>query len=106
MGVGEIYKSRYDLYEYKVSSIKDILPIINHFDNYPLITNKSADYKLFKKAFNIIINKKHLTKEGLAILVSIKASINLGITPLLKKAYSDVIPVVRDNVLDREIPNP
>lgn len=106
MGVGEIYKSRSDLYEFKVSSIKDTSVIINHFDNYPLITQKFADYQLFKQAYDVIINKNHLTKEGLAKLVSLKASMNLGITPLLKKAYPNVIPAIRDNFFDQEIPNP
>ena len=105
LGVGKIYKSRPDLYELQVSSIKDISAIINHFDNYPLITQKFADYKLFKQAFNIIINKEHLTKEGLAKLISIKASMNLGITPLLKKAYPNIIPIARD-VVNQEIPDP
>lgn len=36
--VGKIYKSRPELYELQVSSIKDIKLIIEFFDKYPLIT--------------------------------------------------------------------
>ena len=105
LGVGKIYKSRPDLYELQVSSVKDISAIINHFDKYPLITQKFSDYKLFKQAYNLIINKEHLTKEGLSKLVAIKASMNLGLSPLLKEAYPNIKPINRENVI-KEIPNP
>jgi hypothetical protein len=64
--------------------------IIDHFDKYPLITKKLADYNLFKSAYSIIINKEHLTKEGLYKLVSIKGSLNLGLSSELKSAFPDV----------------
>jgi hypothetical protein len=64
--------------------------IINYFDNYPLITQKFADYILFKQAFNLIINKEHLTIKGLKNLVAIKGSINLGLSPELKYAFPDI----------------
>ena len=106
LGVGEIYKSRSDLYEFKVSSIKDTSAIINHFDNYPLITQKFADYQLFKQAYDVIINKNHLTKEGLAKLVSLKASMNLGISDELKASFPKITPVARPLVLNQEIKDP
>ena len=105
LGVGKISKSRPDLYELQVSSVKDISAIIKHFDKYPLITQKFSDYKLFKQAYNLIINKEHLTKEGLSKLVAIKASMNLGLSPLLKEAYPNIKPINRENVI-KEIPNP
>lgn len=46
--------------------------IIDHFDKFPLLTQKVKDYRLFKKAYSIIINKEHLTKEGLDKLIAIK----------------------------------
>ncbi|OTA47418.1 hypothetical protein K449DRAFT_299271, partial [Hypoxylon sp. EC38] len=63
--VGKIYKSRPDIYELQVSSIKDIKLIIEFFDQYPLITQKYGDYVLFKKAYELINNKEHLTLNGL-----------------------------------------
>jgi len=48
--------------------------IIDFFDRYPLITQKLADYLLFKQAFELIRNKEHLTIEGLNKLIAIKAS--------------------------------
>ena len=43
--------------QYRVESLAGLYIIINHFDKYPLITKKQADYKLFKLALNLIKNK-------------------------------------------------
>lgn len=51
-GVGNITKQGKDSIQYRVSSLKDLAVIIDHFDNYPLITQKRADYELLKQAFN------------------------------------------------------
>ena len=32
--------------QYRVESLKDLTIIINHFNKYPLITKKQADYTL------------------------------------------------------------
>lgn len=45
-------------------SIKELEVIFNHFDRYPLITQKWSDYQLFRQAFNLVKNKNHLTEEG------------------------------------------
>ena len=96
MGVGNIYSSetRSSL-AYKVTSIKDLVSVINHFDKYPLITNKQADYLLFKKVVGMIQLKEHLTLDGLKKIVAIKASINRGLSDELKAAFPHVIPVKR-----------
>jgi LAGLIDADG endonuclease len=80
--------------------------IVEQFDKYPLITQKLADYKLFKEAYMFILNKEHMTLEGLKKLVSIKALVNKGLTEQLKEAFSDVVPVTRKNIINSEIPNP
>lgn len=64
--------------------------VINHFDKFPLKTNKLKDYISFKKAYYIIKNKEHLTKQGLDKLVSIKSSMNLGLSPELKLAFPNI----------------
>lgn len=75
---------------FRVESIKDLAKVINHFDNYPLMTKKNADYELFKKAYYILLNKEHLIKEGLEKFVGIKASINKGLSDSLKAAFPNV----------------
>ena len=76
-GIGHI-SIKSNSVQYQVTAQKDLQVIIQHFDKYPLISQKFADYMLFKQAFNLILNKSHLTPEGLKILVAIKASINKG----------------------------
>ena len=79
-GVSKIYRHSSRAIQLKVQSVKDFRVIINHFDKYPLITQKLKDYLLFKKAFYLISQKEHLTKEGLRKIVVIKASMNQGLT--------------------------
>jgi len=47
--------------------------IIDHFEKFPLITNKLKDYKLFKLAYILFLKKEQLTIEGIKKLVSIKS---------------------------------
>ena len=67
---GNIRKHGKDSIQYRVSSIKDLKVIIDHFDKYPLITQKLADYLLFKQFVEILSRKEHLTKEGLQQIVN------------------------------------
>jgi hypothetical protein len=80
--------------------------VLDHFDKYPLITQKRADYELFVQAFNLIQNKEHLTEEGLRKIVAIKASLNLGLSEELKAAFPKILPVTRPSVLDYNIQDP
>jgi len=50
-GVGSIVKLGSRAFIFRVESVKDLKVIINHFEKYPLITQKRADYELFKQAF-------------------------------------------------------
>jgi hypothetical protein len=72
---------------YTIRSNKDLAVIINHFDLYPLITQKHDYYLLFKQAFELIKNKKHLVDDDILNLVNIKASMNLGLSEELKIAF-------------------
>jgi hypothetical protein len=91
-GVGNIYTLADGSIQYQVSSVKELGVIIDHFDKYPLLTIKQEDYLLFKEAFNLIKNKEHLTVEGLNKILSIRASINKGLSLQLKAAFSAVKP--------------
>ena len=82
----------------QVRSLKDWKAVINHFDQYPLITKKRADYLLLKKILKIIQRKEHLTPKGLGKIVALKASMNWGLSEKLKAAFPDVVPVERPEV--------
>ena len=85
--------------DYLVQNINDILEhIIPHFDTYPLVTKKHADYLLFKLAINLIKEKAHLNSEGLRKLVAIRASLNRGLSSVLEAAFPGIVPYPRPEV--------
>ena len=103
-GIGSIAESGKDTFKFKVESVEQILKvIIPHFNKYPLISKKFADYILFKTVIELINNKIHLTTEGLHKIVSIKASINKGLTTELKEAFTEVNPKERPLVVIPDI---
>ena len=89
-----------------VRTLKDLAVIIDHFDKYPLITSKWSDFELFKQVVGKINRKEHLTLEGLQQIVNIRASINNGLSPKLKEAFPETIPVHRPIVKDQVIKDP
>lgn len=103
--VGKIYQKKESL-NYRVESQKLLPVIIDHFEKYPLISQKRADYILFKQAVELILRGEHLTTEGLNKIVAIKASMNRGLSLDLKAAFPDVIPVPRPLVDGELIPDP
>ena len=46
LGVGNIYKLQAESIQLRVSSIEDLAKIIEHFDEYPLVSKKRSDYEL------------------------------------------------------------
>ncbi len=91
-GVGGLTSHGSTSLKYSVRSHKDLQIIIDHFDKFPLITNKLNDYKLFKLAYILFLKKEQLTLEGIKKLVSIKSSMNLGLSPELKTIFSNLEP--------------
>ena len=49
-----------------------------------------------------IKRKEHLAENGLRKIVAIKAAMNRGLSDVLKKAFPDVVPVVRPLVLNQK----
>lgn len=90
-GVGKIYLGKGNV-SYRVESSKHLRDtILPHFDKYPLITQKLADYLLFKEVVRMINNKEQLIQEGLVKIVAIKSSMNLGLSDALKTEFSTQI---------------
>lgn len=95
-GIGSIYLARNrDIVNYSIDSIEDLNKLIIHLEKYPLLTQKAADFLLFKKAVKLVNNKAHLTVEGLNQIVNIKASMNLGLSDMLKSEFAGYTPVER-----------
>jgi len=103
-GVGTINKQGKDIIQYRVSSLKILTSvIIPHFDKFPLITQKKADFILFQKVVNLMNCKEHLTIEGIEKIVAIAASLNLGLSVGLKAAFPSIVAIDRPLVQNQKI---
>nr|YP_010044467.1 NADH dehydrogenase subunit 2 [Tolypocladium guangdongense]QPF24412.1 NADH dehydrogenase subunit 2 [Tolypocladium guangdongense] len=91
---------------YKVRSLKEVAIIISHFNEYGLITQKKADFELFKLIINKLNNQEHLASEGLQEIISICASMNLGLSSSVKNSFPNIIPVVRPLIENMVVPHP
>lgn len=103
-GVGIISKERNGCIDFTISSLNQIITqVIPHFDKYPLITQKRADYLLFKQAVMIMQRGEHLTVSGLEAIINIRATLNKGLTPLLIEAFPNTVAVVRPQVENLDV---
>ena len=86
---------------YYIRRFKEIDLLIDHFNKYPLITQKHADYLLFKSAFQIINKKEYLTLKGFNELLKIKATMNKGLPQELKEAFPNITPIERPIIISK-----
>jgi len=97
-GIGQIYINDKNII-FRVIKLNDIAKvIIPHFNSYPLLTKKWADYILFTKVVSIVQTGVHLTEKGLHEILRIKASINRGLSTKLASTYPGVKPIERPEV--------
>ena len=95
-GIGSIHINQpLKKVNYSVDSIQDLTKLIAHFENYPLLSQKRADFILFKEVIILMKNKYHLSNEGLNQIINIKASMNLGLSEFLKSEFLNFSPVER-----------
>lgn len=104
-GIGNIYKSN-KFNNYIISSNKELLILINHLKKYPLLTQKGGDFLLFKQVVELIDNKTHLNIEGLHQVFKLKASINLGLSELLRTEFKNITSVERPIIKIEQKPEP
>lgn len=77
---------------YTVQSLNDLnRVIIPHFKQYPLLTQKKADYLLFCSVVVIMMDNKTLSYDNIIEILSLKASINNGLSKKLKESFPAVI---------------
>ena len=79
---------------------------MEYFANYPLITQMRADCELLKRINDIMLNKQHITEDGLHKIVALKASMNSGLPASLQDVFNKVTPVERPLIKDQIIPDP
>jgi hypothetical protein len=74
--VGKIITNGKNSVQYVVESVKELQIIVDHFNKYPLVTEKASDFLIFKQCFEIIKQRDHLTERGLLNLIGLKSSLN------------------------------
>lgn len=95
-GVGVVSIRNNGMAVYNVQSFSDIThAIIPHFKNYPLLTQKKADFILFSDAVQLLNEKAQSSSEGLQKIINIRASMNKGLSELLKESFPNTVPVTR-----------
>lgn len=67
-----------DVYRFTATGFKNTNDITSYFNKYPLLTKKALSYSNWLSIYNIIINKDHLTEEGLAQVRRIQKEININ----------------------------
>lgn len=82
---------------YSVQSARDMAKkIIPHFDKYPLLTQKRADYLLFKEAINLLLTGKARSSiEGMYELINLKGSMNRMLSDKLRINFPNIKCVPR-----------
>ena len=51
IGVGKIFRNSPQTLQLKVESLKELEAVINHFDQFPLFTQKRSDFRFFRKVY-------------------------------------------------------
>jgi hypothetical protein len=71
-----------------------------------LLTQKAADFLLFKKVVELMNDKVHLTEKGIQQIINIRASMNLGLSNLQKFKFHNYNPVTRPIINTTKILDP
>jgi len=94
-GQGILTRLKDNCLTYRVFSLETLDKIIEHFEKYPLQTQKRGDFELFKSVVMMVKCGKHLNTEGLQEIINYRASLNNGLTPILKEAFPNFILIPR-----------
>ena len=71
-----------------------------------MITQKKADYLLFKQIIDLLNKKAHHNIEGVKQIISLRSSINFGLSETLKSQFPTVLPEPRPIIGFQGIPDP
>jgi hypothetical protein len=108
-GIGTIrLDKKANVLKYSTASLKDLSSIvIPHFKKYPLLTQKGADFLFFEQIVELMNKGAHLTINGLQQIINIRASMNTGLSEIIKSEFSNKInPVKRGIIQSNIIPDP
>ena len=76
LGVGHVVRNHGDRFELRIRSLEDLNKIVSFFDNNPLMTKKKTDFKYFKEVIRLMMEKQHLSLEGLKKIANLSSLMN------------------------------
>jgi len=106
LNVGKVRKNSNTTAIFRVDNIQELQVIIDHFNQYPLISAKFSDFLLFQQCYTIIKQKRHLTQEGLEQIISLRSNLNKGLSHELSEAFPNIVPIARPVYTFNGIPDP
>jgi hypothetical protein len=80
--------------------IEKIMP---HFETYPLLTKKYADFELFRQILFILKDESPLSEKGFIKVMNLRYNLNKGISEELKGLYPSLVLVPRPEVPEVKI---
>ena len=83
--------------KYEVRSLNDLLTkVIPHFENYPLMSGKAKDFKLFKRICILMEKRKHITFGGLKEITRLAFQMNPS--GMRKYTRDEILAVARQQM--------
>ena len=70
------YRNKQNTYYYGSTSFGSAKKVISYFDKYHLLSSKHVNYLKWRKAYIIIQNKDHLSKDGIDKITKLKNTMN------------------------------
>ena len=72
------------VYRYTATGFKSMNDVISYFKAFPLLTKKALSFDKWLTVHNLVINKLHLSEEGLAQVRAIQKQININNSMTIK----------------------
>lgn len=91
-GVGKIYTNDTNA-TYRVSVIKDLMVLIAHFTEYPLISPKLLTYKVWAEVVLLVSTKQHMVPATFNYIASIYAGLGRGASKAVMLAFPSLTPI-------------
>lgn len=70
------YRSSQDTYYYSSTSFGSAKKVINYLDKYHMLSSKHVNFLKWRKVYQLVQEKKHLTPAGQARILKLKSSMN------------------------------
>ena len=106
LGVGIVRKNNENTVLFRVTDIKELQVIVNHFKFYPLVSAKILDFLIFEQCLELIKEKAHLTEDGLLKIITLSANLNKGLSKELLEAFPTIKTQDKSEYKFNGIPDP